>query len=106
LNEKKSNTDIFLNDSTEETMNDDDDDDEEEESPALPKRIVRAVELENLLCCCCCCYRERKARREREREREASAPRGRERWMAFWIFQKTNERTNGAKRKRKKDAGT
>ena len=76
---------------------DDDDDDEEEESPALPKRIVRAVELENLLCCCCCCC---------YREREASAPRGRERWMAFWIFQKTNERTNGAKRKRKKDAGT
>ena len=52
-----------------------------------------------------CCGVIARGRRE-EREREASAPRGREWWVAFWIFQKTNERTNertnGADEKRKR----
>ena len=54
----------------------------------------------------CCGVIARGRREEREREREASAPRGREWWVAFWIFQKTNERTNertnGADEKRKR----
>ena len=49
-----------------------------------------------------CCGVIARGRRE-EREREASAPRGRERWMAFWIFQKTNERTNERGEKKKKE---
>ena len=76
-------------------MNDDDDEEEEEEeeSPALPKRIVRAVELENLLCC-----------KERGRRQHRAVEKGG--WRFGFFKKRTNERTNGAKRKRKKDAGT
>ena len=46
-----------------------------------------------------CCGVIARGRRE-EREREASAPRGREWWVAFWIFQKTNERTGRMKKEK------
>ena len=49
-----------------------------------------------------CCGVIARGRRE-EREREASAPRGREWWVAFWIFQKTNERTNERTGRMKKE---
>ena len=49
-----------------------------------------------------CCGVIARGRRE-EREREASASRGREWWVAFWIFQKTNERTNERTGRMKKE---
>ena len=72
-------------------MNDDDDDEEEEEeSPALPKRIVRTVELENLLWC----YRERKARRKREGGVSTARSRMVGGVLDFSKNERTNERTN------------
>ena len=85
---------------------DEDDDDDDEESPALPKRIVGTVELENLLL-----SREEGAKREGKREGDVSTARSRW-WVAFGffksalssmmrIFQKTNERTGRKEKERK-----
>jgi len=82
-------------------MNDDDDDDEEEEeeeSPALPKRIVRTVELENLLWC----YRERKARRKREGGVSTARSRKVDGVLDFSKNERTNERGEKKKKERRR----
>ena len=75
---------------------DEDDDDDDEESPALPKRIVGTVELENLLL-----SREEGAKREGKREGGVSTARSRK-VDGVLDFSK-NERTNERGEKKKKE---
>ena len=99
LNEKGNERYFFKRLHREDDEDDDEEEEEEEESPALPKRIVGTVELENLLL-----SREEGAKREGKREGGVSTARSRK-VDGVLDFSK-NERTNERGEKKKKERRT